>query len=716
MKHMKKFFALALAAIMLFACIPSAFAATAEISGIDMDADCSLTIYKYNWTDAYKDGIVDEDTFVSSGWKDSVVEEVLGDIKPRSTAGTQTLGNGQSSNGYAIKGVEFTITYIALPMYFPGRSNLDNNTPHTIFTLYTFSKEMAADLLTAIGLPDGQGATDPSLYYDDLPDDLNEYWFYTSDVLVSALSTALETNSTQVKNALESYVINNGGIAMEKTDADGRTSIDGLDVGLYLVVETAVPEMVTNTTNPFFVSLPMTTVNNNTDGTAPEGGSYWNYDVTVYPKNETGILSLEKTVREAEKDTGKHTANQPRNYGFNHYATGSAGDTMEYQIVSTLPAITSQATALTTYNFFDTIAPGMTYNDDVVIEFFTDKKCTNKVTTWAPEDGKFTVSYSDDGQSMTIDITETGLAEICGDTENINGSLYVGYSNYTLRVTYSAEINSDNSFVYGEEGNCNMVVLTWKRTSAEYYDTLIDDCHVYSFGINLTKEFKGKTNENSEADGLYDNVKFIVKNTSDDYWVIAELNEEEGIYYVTGFTPNEAEATEFTPVTSGEQYGKIIVRGIEDDIYEVYEIQTANGYTLLPQNIRIEICYSENEANPCDIYTLDICGLLQNDPRYAFDGDKDLIMSNIPQQYLEHYGISPLCYVDSNIVNMQAVGDSANAEVPLVVLNTPGFDLPQTGDNGVWMYGVAGGTLMMAAALVVLFAFKKKENKKTVSH
>ena len=96
---------------------------------------------------------------------------------------------------------------------------------------------------------------------------------------------------------------------------------------------------------------------------------------------------------------------------------------------------------------------------------------------------------------------------------------------------------------------------------------------------------------------------------------------------------------------------------------------------------------------------------------YAFDGDKDLILSNIPQQYLEHYGISLCGYVDHAIVQMQAVGDSANAEVPLVVLNTPGFDLPQTGDNGVWMYGVAGGPLMLAAALVVLCAFKKKEKK-----
>ena len=472
MKHIKKIFAIALAAVMLLSCVPSAFAATSETAGIDFEEDCSLTIYKYDWTNALKDGIVDEDTFVSSGWKDTAVENTYGQPPE------QVLGNGQTSNGYAISGVEFTISNIAIPLYHVEDLVGISDAGIGVVNLYAFNMEETADLLTAIGLPNGQDSIDLSHLIESGDDCHNFYWFYTSDTIITALSKALETNATDVKNALEAYVKNNGGITMDKTDADGRTSIDGLPVGLYIVVETAVPEMVTSTTNPFFISLPMTTVNNICDGSAPEGGSEWNYDVTVYPKNETGIPTLEKTVRESVSDTGHNNGSDAIDDQYAHTATGSAGDTMEYQIISTLPTITSQATALTTYNFFDTIAPGMTYNKDVKIEFFTDKNCTDKVATWTQDDGKFTVSYSEDGQSMTIDVTAAGLAEINGDSENINGSLYVGYSNYTARVTYSAEINSDTSFVYGEEGNCNKVVLTWKRTSGDYYDTLIDDCHV----------------------------------------------------------------------------------------------------------------------------------------------------------------------------------------------------------------------------------------------
>lgn len=119
--------------------------------------------------------------------------------------------------------------------------------------------------------------------------------YFTSDMLNNKLSTALAANATTVKNALETAV-KNGGVAMSETDATGHTSASNMEQGLYLVVETRVPENVTSTCNPFLVSLPMTTI----DGTA------WNYDVTVYPKNQTGNPTLEKTVREAKNSTGKN--------------------------------------------------------------------------------------------------------------------------------------------------------------------------------------------------------------------------------------------------------------------------------------------------------------------------------------------------------------------------------------------------------------------------
>ena len=271
-------------------------------------------------------------------------------------------------------------------------------------------------------------------------------------MLIDALRTALEANATTVKNALENYVKTNGGTALPLTDAYGHTSADGLPLGLYLVVETKVPEMVIDTTAPFFVSLPMTSVNGSN---ANDGGARWMYDVTLYPKNLTGIPTLEKTLRESKTDTGKHNGSNDITDGYAHTGAASDCDVIDYQLISTLPSITSESTFLTCYTFVDTLSKGLTYNrGDVTLEFFTDAACTQSVTRWTEADGKFTVSYNvtaDSESVMTIEMTAAGLSET--NTSKVvyteAGMVNSGYSDCTLRITYAATMHSDASVVYG---------------------------------------------------------------------------------------------------------------------------------------------------------------------------------------------------------------------------------------------------------------------------
>lgn len=735
MKNLKKYFAICLALVMLLSCIPAVSAAEVGDATINEEAKASLTIWKFDWTNAYKDGVWDEDSFISTGWRESYVEEVLGETVREGDANGEIdnpLGNGQNSNGYALKGVEFTILKVADIVTFSESANDDHPDYNLTQVLYGFHKERAADLLAAIGLPNGTGRYENAdgmaerdfIIELDAGDSSDDYWYYQSDVINKALSDALDANATTVKDALEAYVAADpNAIVMDKTNENGKTIKRDLNLGLWLCVETAVPEMVTSTTNPFFVSLPITTVSGDENSASPEGGHGWNYDVVVYPKNNTGIPSLEKTVRESVRSTGTNMGSDSITDGFAHNATASAGDILEYQIVSTLPTITSNATNLTTYAFIDTISAGVSYNKtlkDVKIEFFTDDNCTDKVATWVQDDGRFTVEYSSDDRSMAIVITDAGLAEINGTVENVNGKLFSSYSNYTLRITYTATVNSDDSFVYGENGNCNEVVLVWKRTSAEYYDTLIDDCHVYSFGLDLTKLFSEIDSESAAEADMFKHVKFKIWNEADGYFVTATRDEATGIYYVTGHVTEEADATIFYPVTVDGQYGHIVIKGLEDDYYNLYEVETANGYTLLKDEIFVDIYVEEDYDRLCDIYSKDVLGVLQNDPRYCFgglepqsiveaDGGYDLSLTGIPQEYLEHYYLTAYAEVDFNGVTMNADGESENAIVPLTVVNTRGFDLPQTGDNGTWMFGVAGISMMASALLIVLFAFKKKE-------
>ena len=713
MKNLKKFMAICLSLLLVLTCVPAAFASEVDDATIHEDANCSLTIWKFDWTNALKDGVWNEDSFISTGWRESYVEEVLGEgVRQGDANGSpdNALGNGQNSNGYAIKGVEFSYLRVADIVTFTESANDQHPEYNQTMVLYGFNKTKAADLLSAIGLPGAAGRYTNADNTDKLSHD---NYYYTSDTLNKAMADSLNANSTTVKDALEKYMAQAGGTGMPLTNENGKTIVRNLPVGLYLLVETKVPEMVTSTTNPFFVSLPMTTVSGDANSASPEGGHFWNYDVVVYPKNETGIPSLEKTVRESKGDTGSNNGSDVITDGFDHNATASAGDVMEYQIISTLPTITSDATRLTVYNFYDTIDQGLSYNkaDGVKIEIFTDKDCTDKVASWDMQSGKFGVTYSSDDRHMTVDISKAGLDEINGRTTNVNGHVYMGYSNYTVRVTYAATVNSNASMIFGQDGNENEVVLTWKRTSSDYYDTLISDAHVYSFGIDLTKVFSDKDSETAEETGMFKHVKFKIWNETDGYWVTATRNNAEGVYYVTGHVTEEADATVFYPVTSDGSFGKIIVKGLEDDEYVLTEIETANGYVLLKDQIHVVITAADDATRPCTIYTKDVLGVLQNDPHYQFDGGYDLHLAGIPQQALVYNYLTASATVDGNAVEMREDNGSANAAALLKVVNNPGFDLPKTGDYGTWMYGAAGIALMSGTLILMMVVLKKKEKK-----
>lgn len=525
-----------------------------------------------------------------------------------------------------------------------------------ISVLYGFAADEGETMLNALGLRfENRVKAADKLVNGRL------MYYFTSDSLYAALADKTAENPTALKNALEAYVQANGGTALPLTDGYGHTFATDLPLGLYLIVESKVPEFITATTTPFFVSLPMTAVNGTN---AADGGTRWLYDVTVYPKNASGMPTLDKTVREAKADTGKNNGTTADiTDGYASAATGSGGDMMEYQILSTLPPITSAAAYLTAYTYTDTLSSGLTYRrNDVVVEFFRDAACTDKITTWPETDEtpKFTVTYA--GNTMTVAMTAAGLDEInTADTVYTN-TADSGYSSCTMRVTYAAAVNSDATLIYGDNGNANEVVLTWERTSAGYTDTLKDDCHVYTYGMELTKVF-------SDAKGDFGQVNFALRNDTDGYFVRAQ--RIDGVYYVTGHTTAEAEATVFVPTADG----KITVKGLEDDTYTLTETATADRYQLLKDSITLVITATEGET---------VCPICLT---------KRLVSC---------------ATVDGQAVAMVEDNGSASALVPLTVINYTETVIPETGEAGAALL-VAGGVVAVSAALILLvFALRRK--------
>lgn len=597
--------------LVMFAAIPI-HAASTDI--IDITRTGSLTIHKYDMTTAKKNGI-NLEQFTSTGKKNSVAEEAL--------------------KKYAIEGVEFSYLRVGDVQQYSVNGKVQ--------MIY----EVPDELQRILGLIDS-----------DVTKRQDTKSYFTSQKINEKLAQALEDN-TAVKDKLEDYMGKNGS-AMEQTNAEGVTRRDKLPLGLYLIVETKVPEDVTYTTNPWFVQLPSTDME----------GNDWFYDVVCYPKNETGMPTLDKRVRNsldseniitADQNTLSDFAKQREEYTYQSTVTASKAENLDYQLISKLPHITSSSTYLTTYTFDDTMSKGMTYNKDAVIAIYENKdaaETTNvknvdksgAMAVWksSDKDTAFTVTYgkTGDDHTMQVAMTKKGLNEINKK-----------YSDKYIVVYYTAKMNTDDSVVLGDQGNPNDVTLTWKRTNTNYSDILKDKCMVYSFGYDLTKKF-------SDHKGDATKVQFVVQNKSDHYYLVA--SGSNGVYQVTGKSATESGATKFSPSADG----RLVINGIEGDTYGFTEIHSDTGYSILKEEIIVRITSTKANITP--------------------GKDKASVST-----------VTASAMVDGTKATMTKHEESENAYVNMEVTNHKQFLLPMTGGTGSYVLIIAGVVLAGCGLMVI---------------
>ena len=128
-------------------------------------------------------------------------------------------------------------------------------------------------------------------YYDGITEGnavtYKDYFDSTTEFTASTLRS--DVKSKEVKDQDEES-------GEKKTDVYGKVEFTGLHVGLYLVIETTLPQAVTQKADPFLVSIPMTRIGAGKDETTNPNNEVWMYDVTVYPKNSIaqGNVTLEK--------------------------------------------------------------------------------------------------------------------------------------------------------------------------------------------------------------------------------------------------------------------------------------------------------------------------------------------------------------------------------------------------------------------------------------
>lgn len=624
--------------VLMFAAIPVQATSTDVIDTLKTG---SLTIHKYDMTAAKKGG-VNLEQFTSNGKQNVTAEEAL--------------------KKYAIKGVEFSYLRVG-----DVKQYSENGKVQMIY-------EVPDELQKILGLSDSDVAATEG----------NKI-FFTSQKINDKLATALEDN-TVTKDKLEDYM-GKSGTAMSQTDASGVTTKDKLPLGLYLIVETKVPEDVTYTTNPWFVQLPSTDAE----------GDDWFYDVVCYPKNETGIPTLDKRVRNNPDEDNITTADQSaladftkarEEYTYQSAVTASKAEKLDYQFISKLPHITSSTTHLSTYTFNDTMSKGMTYSKDAVIAIYDNKDAADStnvnnvdksgaIAVWKSTDvdPNFSVTYgtSGDDSTMQIAMTKNGLNEINKK-----------YSDKYIVVYYTAKVNTDDTVTLGDKGNPNDVSLTWKRTSTDYYDILKDECIVYSFGYDLTKKF-------SDDKGDATKVKFVIQNKSDNYYLIATGNN--GIYQVTGKSATEAGATKFSPSSAG----KLVINGIEADKYGFIETHSDAGYSLLKKEIIVNITSTKANITPTQANITGTQSKADTDST-ANDGvvNGAALNNDVGVQI-----IVASATVDETKATMSKHGDSNNAYVNLEITNQKQFLLPMTGGMGSYAFIVLGVVIAGCGFMII---------------
>ena len=119
-------------------------------------------------------------------------------------------------------------------------------------------------------------------------------------------TVTIDTYADTTTNQLKSDVSPIKKLGETKTNEQGEVKFKGLDIGLYVVIETSKPASVTEAVKPFLVSIPMTRKGD------VKKGEEWLYDVVVYPKNSTktgdftlkkyGVIGSDKTSKVGLRD------------------------------------------------------------------------------------------------------------------------------------------------------------------------------------------------------------------------------------------------------------------------------------------------------------------------------------------------------------------------------------------------------------------------------
>lgn len=571
---------------------------------------------------------------------------------------------------------------------------------------------------------------------------------YEPDQVVTALSklntsvfemniagnTVTGTGETFLRQkAADTSVPVNG--SFKATNAYGKTKVDNLDTGLYLIAEVnwehkAISkhdgywETVTVNQNgtadagegseyadiaspssPFILQLPMVNMNNTVSGdTTYAAGQGWLYDVSAYPKNGTINIHKDIITNDAGADTnntGMDTVDTETLCDFHqtnylqggssidsgshltHQIDANIGDTVSQVISADVPALMDNKKNKV-FSITDRMTKGLEFKSLESVTLGTEGWNGSNNTVLNTDD--YVLSIGSDKKSFSVTLSANGLAKL--DSLNTASFLYVRFNSF---VTKDALIGTDHYDYTTDKGevssaaNQNTAKLTYATDRTMEHEYYSNTPKVYTYEIDLNKNVKNKGN------GKYEDVTFTVKSyrsqtvgsslTETD---LRFIEESSGVYRIY----NENYDVGGTPVSSihADGNGNIRIKGLDSRDYVFTETKTMNGQQLLAEPFTVRLVANKIVDEYDTKYET---GALSH--AYVWSGEE-------PAKLFKY-----------DLLNTNQVGALSSGIAKVTVMNS-GLKLLRTGGNGTIGYIAIGG-LMIVSGLIFMRRRKGELNE-----
>ena len=389
-----------------------------------------------------------------------------------------------------------------------------------------------------------------------------------------------QDDGSQSGNELLKAYVDAKGTAMPVTDDQGKTQVDNLEVGLYLIVEMDIPAKVSDgiganvakESRPFFISLPMT---NLTMIDGHPAGTMWQYDVIAYPKNE--MITIRKDIIA----NGNDVLDGADANGLVQKTDKNVGDNISFLLSIDVPMLQPMADGVTNTNRKFIVKDN--FSDGLIID---DHSANNFEVSLGTDnyngDGNTMLEYGThyviEGKdtSFVLTLTEVGLDKL--NQISADSKLYVRYQ---ARLTKDAV--KDNGAIKEES---NAFTLTYGTSvSADKEFASNQDIRVYTYEIDIKKSFSHEVDDISQVsfkvayqqnDGIYQPLRFV--------------KETAGIYHL------QDKAETGVDTINPDAQGNLIIKGLDDGTYEFKEASTIPGFNLLrdPIYVTLKKAYPED--------------------------------------------------------------------------------------------------------------------------